>query len=236
MGPAKFVKLRPDLRVPVITIITESDLLGFGPVKGYSEARQGDTDKLRVWEITGSAHADNYVFSVGFLDSGSLPIEKLAAAYAPTSKVLGAKRDQPMNSGPQHHYVVQAALWQLDRWIRTGQAAPQAPALKLTQDKPPQLVADANGIAEGGLRTPWVDVPTAVLSGAGDMVGFGKPFDAATLERLYPGGKPAYLKKFETSLDAAIAGGFVLPEDKREIMELAAFSFSGKDKPAQPKA
>src|SRR5215471_5433432 len=99
----------------------------------------------------------------------------------------------------------------------------------------PREALDANGLAEGGLRTPWVDVPTARLSGVGNsggpqagMVGIGKPFDAATLERLYPGGRAEYLKKFEASLDAAIAAGFILPEDKPEIMELVALSFHGK--------
>jgi hypothetical protein len=189
-----------------------------------------------VWEIAGSAHADNYTFSVGFIDSGLLPVEQLAAAYAPTTEMFGGQKlDHPMNFGPQHHYVVEAALWQLDRWVKTGQAAPTAPPLKLTADKNPTLVTDANGLAEGGLRTPWVDVPTAVLSGAGGMVGVGKPFDAATLERLYPGGKSEYLKKFEASLDECITKGFILPDDKEEIMGIAAISFPGKEEPNKRK-
>jgi hypothetical protein len=232
---SKAVKLRPDLRVPVLTVITESDLLGWPPLSGYHAARQADTDRLRIWEIAGTAHADNYTFNVGFIDSGSLPVEKLAAAYAPTSEMLGRKLDRPMNFAPQHHYVVQAALRQLDQWVRTGQPAPKAPGVKLTDGKRPKLVTDANGLAEGGVRTPWVDVPTALLSGAGSMVGFGKPFDAATLGRLYPGGKAEYLKKFEASLDAAIRAGFILPEDRPEIMELAALSFTGTTEPASAK-
>lgn len=230
-GTAPALRLRPDLRVPVLTVNAESDVLGFGPIKGFSEARQPDSAKLRVWEITGSAHADNYVFSVGFIDSGSLPIEKLAAAFAPSYEMFGQKLEQAMNFGPQHHYVVQAALWQLDRWVRTGEPAPPAPALKLTADKPAKLVTDVHGIADGGLRTPWVDVPTAVLSGAGSMVGFGKPFDAATLQRLYPGGKAEYLRKFEASLDSAIKHGFIVPEDKAEILGLAEHSFAGGEGP-----
>jgi acetyl esterase/lipase len=235
MGPAKAVKMRPDLRVPVLTVVTESDVLGWPPLGGSHAARQPDADRLRVWEVAGTAHADNYVFSVGFIDSGSLPVEKLAAAYAPASEALGRKLDRPMNFAPQHHYVVQAALWQLDRWVKTGKAAPSAPPLKLTEEKSPNLVTDANGLAEGGLRTPWVDVPTAVLSGAGSMVGSGKPFDAATLKRLYPGGRAEYIKKFEASLDAAIGAGFILPEDKQEIMKLVALSFNGKAEPARAK-
>lgn len=228
-GTPLILRFRPDLRVPVLTVNTETDVLGFGPVKGFSEARQPDYEKLRVWEIAGTAHADNYVFSVGYMDSGSLPIEKLAAAFAPITNSFGATPDKPLNFGPQHHYVTEAALWQLDRWLKTGEAAPKAPELKLNQDKPANFVTDTHGIAEGGIRTPWVDAPTAVLSGAGGMAGFGKPFDAVTLERLYPGGKDDYLKKFEASLDTAISGGFILPEDKEEIMGLASHRFGDQE-------
>ena len=232
MGGVKAAKLRPDLRVPVLTVITESDLLGWFPLKGYHAARQPETDRLRVWEIAGTAHADNYLFAVGFIDSGTQPAEKLAAAYAPTSEMLGRKLDRPMNFGPQHHYVVEAALRQLDRWVQTGHPAPRAAELKLAEGKSPKLAVDANGLAEGGIRTPWVDVPTAVLSGAGSMVGFGKPFDAATLKRLYPGGKAEYLRKFEESLDASIRAGFLLPDDRSEILQLADLGFLRTDEPA----
>jgi len=234
-GAASTLKLRPDLRVPVLTVITESDLTGFAPLKGFSETRQPDYEKLRVWEITGTAHADNYVFSVGFIDSPSLPIEQLAAAYAPMTKSFGGTPEKPLNFGPQHHYVTQAALWQLDRWLKTGEAPPKAPEIKITQDKPAKLVTDAHGIAQGGIRTPWVDVPTAVLTGDGGMAGSGKPFDAAKLQQLYPGGKPDYLKKFEVSLDSAIKNGFIVPEDKSEIMGLASHGFANQQAAAKAK-
>ncbi len=236
VSSSKAVKLRTNLRVPVMTMVAENDVLGWPPLKGSHAARQADNDRLRVWEIAGTAHADNYVYSAGYIDSGSLPLEKLAAAYAPTKDAMGGKLAEPMNFGPQHHYVVQAALWQLDRWVRTGEAPPQSPALKLTEDKTPKLVTDANGLAEGGLRTPWVDVPTARLSGVGNsggpqagMVGIGKPFNAATLKRLYPGGKGEYLKKFEESLDTAINAGFIVPDDRAEIMGLAVLGFTPKE-------
>jgi len=104
-------------------------------------------------------------------------------------------------------------------------------------------------LAEGGVRSPWVDVPTAVLLGVGNagspvagMVGLGKPFDAATLQRLYPGGKGEYLKKFEASLDRTIAAGFILPDDKAEILAVAALGFGAPpaaqatDEAADPQA
>ena len=43
-------------------------------------ARQPDSDRLRTWEIPGTAHADNYTIKVGFIDSGSAPLADLVAA------------------------------------------------------------------------------------------------------------------------------------------------------------
>jgi hypothetical protein len=235
-GLPRYIKFRPDLRAPVITVITETDLLDSN-IPGYHGARQPDNDRLRVWEVAGTAHADNYMFTVGPIDSGSAPLDKLAEGYAPTTKILGADLAKPANNAPQHHYVVEAALWNLDRWIRTGQAPAKAMPMKLRESQPGTPVSfalDANGLVEGGIRTPWVDVPTARLSGTpnsggplGFLVGSCEPLDQATLDRLYPGGKKEYLRKFEASLDSVIKAGFILPADKREILDLAAITYRG---------
>jgi Alpha/beta hydrolase domain len=243
-GQPRIVKFRPDLRAPVITVVTETDLLVEGRIPGYYAARQPDTEKLRVWEVAGTAHADAYMFTVSSMDSGSAPLEKIAAAYEPTNKItarlspMEIELAKPANNAPQHHYVVEAALWSLDRWIRTGQAPPQAAPMKVNagekSDAPPTLMLDANGLAQGGVRTPWVDVPTSRLSGVGNsggplgfMVGVCEPFDAATLDRLYPDGKREYLKKFEASLSSAIDMGFILDTDRQEILDLAAIAYRG---------
>ena len=87
-------------------------------------------------------------------------------------------------------------------------------------------------MARGGIRTPWVDVPTAVMSGLGQsgetfamLFGRTEPFDDATLSTLYPGGKAEYLDRFTASLDATIAAGFLLADDREEILEVAAASY-----------
>jgi Alpha/beta hydrolase domain len=232
-GEPQFVKFRPDLRVPVLTVITETDLL-VGNIPGYSGARQPDNDHLRVWEVPGTSHADMYTFSAGRIDSGSEPLEKLAEANAPVSSVLGSTLAKPVNNAWQHHYVVEAALASLNRWVRAGQAAPAATPIKLTQEDHPSFVLDVNGLAEGGVRTPWMDVPTAHLSGVGNsggmvagMAGVCEPFDQPTLDGLYPDGKKDYLKRFEASLDSAIEEGFILPADRKEILSLAAITYPG---------
>ena len=229
------VAFRPDLRVPVLTFITETDLLG-SRLPGYHASRRPDDRNLRVWEVAGTAHADNYLFMGAFMDSGSWPIAELAKVFRPATNSMMGKVDKPFNVGLPHHYVLQASLAALDRWVKTGRAPASTPRLMLATGgkpgEPASLMTDAHGIAHGGVRTPWVDVPTMRLSGKGDpnsfigmLAGSGEPFDQARLASLYPGGKADYLRRFTRSLDAAIRRGHVLREDRKEILDIAAINF-----------
>ncbi|BBZ46334.1 alpha/beta hydrolase domain-containing protein [Mycobacterium parmense] len=231
------VPFRRDLRVPVLTVITETDLFGGGAREGYYFARQPVHERLRVWEIAGAAHADNYTIQVAPIDSGSAPLDDIVSAYAPTTMLMGHQLDHYINFAPQHHYVVQAALAALNAWVTTGEAAPDGPPMEVRESPSPRPVLDANGLALGGVRTPWVDVPTARTSGLDGsegapeslmsaIFGSGEPFDAATLVRLYPGGAEDYLHRFTAALDAAIEARFILPADRAEILALAAATFA----------
>jgi hypothetical protein len=224
-------QFRPDLRVPLINVITETDLVG-SVLPGYHLARQHDNGLLRTWEIPGTAHADNYTIQVAPIDTGSAPRDDIIAAYAPTNMLMGQQLPHFINFAPQHHYVVQAAIAQLHAWVRSGRPAPAAPPMTLSETDPPRLVLDENGLAMGGVRTPWVDVPIAKTSGIGSeeslmstLFGSGEPFDTATLGRLYPGGALDYLPRFTQALDQAIEAGFIVPADRPEILELAAATY-----------
>ena len=234
-GYPEFVRYRPDLRVPLLTFISETDLLG-SRLSGYHGSRRADDRHLRVWEVAGTAHADNYLFMGAFADSGSMPITNLAKVFRPATTSMAGKVAKPFNEGMPHHYVLQAALAAIDGWVRTGR--PPASTMPLMLDPatkpgdPPTLLHDANGLARGGVRTPWVDVPTIRLSGKGDpnsfigmLAGSGDPFDKATLARLYPGGKADYLRRFTRALDTAIRAGHLLREDRQEILDIAAINF-----------
>ena len=226
-------RLRPELRVPVLVFITETDLVD-GRRPGYHRTRQPDNAKLRVWEIPGSAHADNYTLQVGFIDTGLVPLDRIAAAWAPMKKVLGITLPTAINNGPQHHYGVQAAIAALNTWVTKGKAPPRAAPIA-TEAQPGggvKIKRDANGLALGGVRTPWMDAPISTLSGESKtnelpaaLFGTSEPFDSAKLQQLYPGGKAEYLKKFEASLDKTIAAGFLLAADRQEILDLAAAAY-----------
>jgi hypothetical protein len=226
------IPFRADLRVPLVSVITETDLFG-GVRHGYYFARQPDNQWLRVWEVPGTAHADNYTIQVAPIDTGSAPLEDIVAAYAPTDMLMGQQLGHFINFAPQHHYVLQAAVAALNTWVRAGEPAPSGPPIEVREADEPQPILDSNGLARGGVRTPWVDVPIARTSGSGAvesvmalLFGSGEPFDAATLARLYPGGSAEYLERFAGALDSAIESGFILPADRAEILELAAALYS----------
>jgi Alpha/beta hydrolase domain len=234
------VRFRPDVRVPTLAVITETDLMG-GPRLGYLDARTPDGERLRTWEITGAAHADVYTINVAPIDSGSASVDALARGFAPCDTLMGYKLDYSINFAPQHHYVLQGALAALQRWIKSGTPAPSSPPLEVAEAR---LVTDANGLARGGVRTPWVDVPVAKTSGLGpdgvvpdrsrartlaisDLFGSGEFFDADMLAGLYPGGSAAYLEQFAAALDAAIAKEALRPADRAEILGVAEALYPG---------
>jgi hypothetical protein len=133
-----------------------------------------------------------------------------------------------VNSGPQQHYVLNAAFQHLDRWVREGKPPPEAPRLEAADAMATKLVRDELGIVRGGIRTPWVDAPSAVLSGdapggEGFTFLFGRTvaLDEATLGRLYPGGPEEHRHRFEAATAEAVAAGFLLEADAGEIRALA---------------
>ena len=225
---SKGERIRDDVRVPVLVLQSETDVI----VLGSARAEQPDSDRIRVWEIAGAAHADTYTVSGGRHDDGTLSGQRLAELLRPTRNLLIGTTETPVNAGPQQHYVAQAALKHLIDWAAGGPPPPNAPRLAQSGDEHAPFELDAHGNALGGIRTPWVDVPTAVLSGlgqAGDSFAFlfgrTEPFDEAALAASYPRGKAEYLERFEVALDASIGAGFLLGEDRDEMLEVARHSF-----------
>jgi len=223
--------IRADVRVPVLTLQSETDVV----LLGGGRARQPDNDSFRLWEITGSAHAETYLLVASREDTGRESPAELATLLNATEGVSALFPTKvPIASGPQQHYVSHAALAHLDRWIAGGEPPPHGERLE-TGDAADTLVPDEHGIARGGIRTPWVDVPVATLSGLGGagagqmnfLFGTTVPFDQATLAELYPGGRADYLQRFEESLDSAIERGFLLEADKPEILAVVEAGYPG---------
>ncbi len=219
-------RVRDDLSEPVLTFETETDLITLG----FLAARQPDSDGFRLWEVAGTAHADTYLLQVGPRDRGDSP--DAANVIISAEPIPGIIRcGTPINSGPQH-FVLDAAITALDRWVRGEGAPTPAPRLEL-EGTPAAYVTDEHGNVRGGIRTSWVDAPVAMLSGLGQTgVGFcgifgtTVPFDEAKLAALYPS-HADYVRAVEVSTRAAEAAGFLRPADADLIEEAAARSTIG---------
>ncbi len=105
---------------------------------------------------------------------------------------------------------------------RGGDPAPRAERIRTVRN---DLVRDEVGNAEGGVRTPCVEAPVEVYRGDTDagapylcqLFGSTLPMDPELLRRLWPD-RATYLAAYERATDAAIAAGFVLPEDRAELL------------------
>ncbi|EFC82519.1 alpha/beta hydrolase domain-containing protein [Parafrankia sp. EUN1f] len=191
---------RTDVAAPIIDVQAESDLTS---VLGSAKARQPDSDRFRLWEIAGTAHADAHL-----LGSSGATID------------CGA----PINDGPLH-LVAKAALRGLTTWLDTGQAPAVAARIDVADGLFPSVRRNADAIALGGVRTPPVDVPAVVLSGEPGptlspiclLIGSSKPLSAARLAALYPS-RADYVQRYSSSADAAVGAGFVLAEDRPALI------------------
>lgn len=194
--------LRTDTDVPIMDIQTETDV---SSILDSFAARQPDTDHFRLWEVAGTAHADQHLIGPnnGSINCGG-----------------------PINDGPMH-LVAKAALRSLTTWMEDGKAPVIAPRLETT-GADHTIVRNSDGIAQGGIRTPPVDVPVAALSGAPGpvssticlLLGSSKPFTAARLAQLYSS-RAEYVKQYDADASRTIKAGFVLPQDRAALLGFA---------------
>jgi Alpha/beta hydrolase domain len=163
---------------PIIHVMSQSDYL-----YGVALRRpDGDTypDLYRHYEMAGAAHATP---------------DELFYAAAPADIIKAGRAVPPMNcnEGPRSrfpsHIFFDAFLLNLERWVEKGIAPPHADPIVVQSGAP---VLDAFGNVTGGLRSPFLDVPTSTWFGSSTgasfcfIAGHEVPFTAAQLQSLYP--------------------------------------------------
>ena len=198
--------------VPVIHIMSQSDYLaGIG-------SRQADSDapdhQFRRYEIAGSGHA-----SPDELYWGPKPEDLLKAGRAVPPLAC--------NEGPRSRFpnrlAFNAALVWLDQWARNDIAPPRAELIQVVDGQP---VLDEHGNVIGGLRSPYVDVPTSTWNGnsTGEsfcrIAGHEIPFSGEKLSELYPTHSD-YMSAVIANVSELVSLGFLLGEDGAEIIREA---------------
>ncbi len=195
-GTSGGIHIRTDTSAPVLMFETETD----EAYLNYFSARQPDTDKIRLWDVTGGAHADSWL-------SGPGAVLLHCAGEA--------------NMAPTH-FVADAALLALENWINTGTPPPSEPRMDVKIEKgEPVVQRDSRGIGIGGIRTAAITEPVAAYSGVPQdtssvicaLFGSTHRFDAATVKQEYPT-KADYTAKFSTATDANIQAGYVVAGDR----------------------
>lgn len=186
------VFVRRDLPVPVVQALTETDVDFLFGVSG----RQPDANNFRYYEMAGTAHLTVHegieIIPAGVLGPNALLLEDVCL--------------NPMNSGadgPVHASYLYNAMWRnLEQQVRWRRAPPAGRTIET--DAAGEIVRDASGNAQGGLRLPAMQVPIAsynppsnvadptlpavllpLLNLACRLGGSYTPFDVATLHDLY---------------------------------------------------
>jgi hypothetical protein len=229
----RVVRVREDLGQPVLMFQTESDLLLLSSLPD----NQPDSAMFRLWEVAGTAHGDVYSLVTSNTDLGDDPsVARVVEVTQTAGGVITC--ELPINAGPAH-WVLKAGLHGLVEWITTGEPLPEAERLAVTPAGD-AFELDEVGNVLGGIRTNYVDVPVAVLSGLGQsgqsfcgIFGTTMLFDEAQLAELYPT-EQAYVDAVSASTQSAVEAGFLLPVDAALIV--ADAEASGIGGPATPAA
>ena len=145
----------------------------------------------------------------------------------------------PINTGPMH-WVFNAAVHWINFWVQFGTPPPIAPRLQATTApgvSPVVYASDVHGNTLGGIRSPYVDVPIAKLTGTGNgaapgappassnCVLFGQtvPFTADQIAALYRN-HGAYVRQFVAADMKAVLSTYLMFPDAELLLQAAAQS------------
>lgn len=204
-----------DVGVPIMRIMSQSDyLFGIGSRRADSDT---PGDLYRHYEMAGAGHAtpDELTFSASSAD-----IIAAGRAVPPAS----------CNEGPRSRFpssiFVNAALRNLDLWVRDGIAPPRAEPI-LVRDGAPVL--DEFGNVQGGLRSPFLDAPTSTWYGTATgasfcfIAGYERPLPEDVVNGLY-GNHGDYLNAVKSSVRGLESQAFLTDYDARQLLTEAAQS------------
>lgn len=202
-----------DVGVPIMRIMSQSDYL-FG-----IDARRPDSDvapdQYRHYEMAGAGHATP---------------DELYYSAAPADIIKAGRVVPPMecNEGPRSRFpswiFFDAALRNLDLWVRKDIAPPRAEPILVADGAP---VLDEFGNVQGGLRSPYLDVPTSTWNGTSTgasfcfIAGHEIPLPAETVAALYPSHR-AYVRSVRAEVRELRDERFLTRADARALIAEAA--------------
>jgi hypothetical protein len=199
--------------VPVIRAMSQSDYLtGITARRPDSDAPR---DRYRHYEIAGAGHASPFELYY------SAKPEDIVKAGRPVPPVA-------CNEGPRSRFPTSVAfnaiLRNLEWWVRYGIRPPHADPIQVVNGQP---VLDEHGNVVGGVRSPYLDVPTATWHGNATgasfcfIAGWEEPFSAQKLQALYPTHR-IYVRKVARSAFELTRDRFITLPDAWDVVREAA--------------
>ncbi len=195
-----------------------------------TRANPTSTNNYRLWEVAGTAHSDFWIGYAQVLGSGPRWLGVPKRSRADSEKLDRAAGNYGEQLHPLHaicvvagaafpmRYAVSAALHYLNRWVADGTPPPTGPRFRFSGTS---LARDADGNALGGIRLPPIDVPVArYVSTACELGGVTVPFTELELLLRYPTHANYYARMVKKT-NAAVASGFLLPEDAIDLLRRA---------------
>jgi hypothetical protein len=212
-------------QVPVLDFQTETDASS----QPANVNLQPDSSRLRIWDVTGAAHADAYLLDDSFTDTGdalTTAQDVFDSMLNPSPVTILGTCAAPIDSGPDF-YVINSAFAHINQWVESGLPPASAPRFEYSSLSPATFAHDSNGNVLGGIRTPFVDAPVARLSGvsaggAGFCVLFGSttPFSQPQLAKLYPS-HDAFVWRFVFATFRSAQEGWILPREVPALINAA---------------
>jgi alpha/beta hydrolase family protein len=211
--------LRTDLNVKVFKVLSETDVAGI-----QAAIRQPDSNHFRRWEVAGSAHVDFYLAQ----ELTALQVRDFGRSAPPNCSF------PPLSRIP-FRFVLAAAFDHLVEWVKNNVPPPTAPDIELVTITPTAAVVarDGFGNALGGIRLSQHAVPTATNTGLNSGPGFCRlfgsyqPFDAVTLDSLYPN-HGNYVMQVTHATTENRKAGFIVQEDAITTIRDGAQSAIGR--------
>ena len=230
--PRFIIKPRPE---PVISVVSQILWTGMGADRADSDSPD---DPYRRYEIAGASHLNQWALSLS-----PNPEDMVKAGITKPPPNCKEFATYGVTDFPSQ-YFMSGAFANLDAWVRSKTVPPRVPRIQLEPAPegakpsfPPTVPVklDKYGNAVGGLRSPYVDVPTGtyhVYSTPANpnspdsvlfcsLVGYKVPFKKELLKELYPTHE-SYVEKVNAQAERLVKERLITKSDGQKIRDEAA--------------
>lgn len=165
---------------------------------------------FRLWEEAGTSHAPEVWWSY--------------IAAEEDRNVNGSGTPDPINTACSVNrgsvdYSSRAMIYWVQRYLLHGTMPPSMP--RLDRDSSGNVIRDSNGLAEGGVRQPFIQAPVAYNAGTGcPLYGTYRPWTPAKIQSLYPT-HADYVADVQKAANYDVGQGWLLPQDAADAVSKA---------------